>query len=83
MIRNATARQLLYDWHGGQWSAFYGAASSGLVALTDRDALLFELDAITSKKDRDRLREWLTDQISKNVHRDTKGRHWIILPWGG
>jgi len=82
MIRSATARQLLYAWHGGQCSAFYAAASSGLVALADRDALLSELDAITSKKDRDRLRDWLTDQVSKNVRLDAKGRHWIILPWG-
>jgi len=35
MIQNKTARNTLYAWHGGQWSAFYAAASSGLVESFD------------------------------------------------
>lgn len=35
MIQNKTARRIMYEWHGGQWSAFYAASSSGLVASFD------------------------------------------------
>lgn len=43
MIRPATARQLGYQWHGGQSSPLYAFASSGIVA--NRGRLLDEIRA--------------------------------------
>lgn len=44
MIQNKTARQMFYDWHGGQFSPFYAVASSGLVQ--DWDELLKDCECI-------------------------------------
>lgn len=40
-INREKLRRVMYEWHGGQGSALYAAASSGLVA--DRDSLAAEL----------------------------------------
>lgn len=40
-INTELLRETLYQWHSGQWSAFYAAASSGLVS--DKGVLSAEL----------------------------------------
>ncbi len=84
MIRAKTARKIFYDWHGGQWSSFYAAASSGLVE--DKEKLLNDCREITDDETRGKLQEWLLKQIAE-------GRYWtrasitqpdqyyLMLPW--
>ena len=90
MIRNSTARQLLYDWHGGMSSPFYAAASSGLVA--DWDALLKEATtchALPSNTRLDRLKlsklqHWLAAWRTRStlwVNHPADGRTYSALPW--
>lgn len=84
MIRATTTRKILYDWHGGQWSSFYAAASSGLVE--DKEKLLNDCREITDDETREKLTDWINQQIKK-------GRYWtkasiinpdqvyLMLPW--
>lgn len=93
MIRNATARKMLYDWHGGQWSAFYAAASSGLISHEDGRRIFDECREITDDATRGELAYWLGHQIKKDkrVPLDARGRritegakpedYYLILPW--
>lgn len=78
-IRNNTARELLYSWHGGQWSAFYAAASSGLVesfvALSD------ECCRHVSGPDRQKLMQWMMAQQAKAKRVTVQGREYSALPW--
>lgn len=80
MIRNKTARDLMYSWHGGQWSAFYAAASSGLVA--SWSDLIQEVCQI-DEPDRIKLREWLEYQMNKPraVRVCAGGTFYGVLPW--
>jgi hypothetical protein len=75
MIRASTARQMLYDWHGGMYSPFYAAASSGLVE--DWLALLSECATI-DQPDRDKLREFLKSW----QYRAPRYGKFSVLPWG-
>lgn len=90
MIRNATARQLLYDWHGGMSSPFYAAASSGLVA--DWPALRAEVQTCynhpsTSLKDRAQLAKllvWIDHQRNAStlwINHPADGKTYSALPW--
>ena len=79
MIKQKTARAMLYDWHGGQWSATYAAASSGLVE--DANALLGEVSTISFQPDRERLTEWLLRQIKLNNRVEIFGTDYLALPW--
>lgn len=84
MIKQKTARAMLYDWHRGQWSATYAAASSGLVK--NFEALLLEVRQITFEPDRDKLTEYLLNQQSKGRY-VCKGStanpadYYLALPW--
>ena len=90
MIRNKTARNLLYAWHGGASSPFYQAAGSGLVA--DWPALSAEVNACyshasTSRKDRAelaKLQEYLNTQRKRSViwiDHPADGKTYSALPW--
>lgn len=84
MIKQKTARAMLYDWHGGQWSATYAAASSGLVK--NFEALLLEVRQITFEPDRDKLTEYLLNQqsIGRYVCKGSTANpadYYLALPW--
>ena len=80
MIHNKTARQLMYDWHSGQWSPFYAAASSGLVE--DWERLIGEAKTINNK-DGEKLVQWLEYQKAKPkaVSVLVRGVLYGVLPW--
>jgi len=78
MIRNATARRIMYDWHSGQWSAFYAAASSGLCA--SFTALALECDGITDG-DKSKLLEWIMHKQNNYREAVVCGRAYAVLPW--
>lgn len=79
MIQNNTARRLMYDWHGGQSSAFYAAASSGLCA--SFAALAFEVDTITDAADRQKLLTWIQRRQRVAPEVLVGGRVYRELPW--
>lgn len=93
MIRNATARKILYAWHGGQNSAFYAAASSGLVSHDDEERIFFECKDITDEKTRFKMLDWLSEQfaypvsvaVSPSGHRMPSSKnprdYYTVLPW--
>lgn len=96
MIRNSTARQLLYAWHGGMSSAFYAAASSGLVAMDPGmrggwDDLFAEhtrcyhpSNTPADNRQLHRLIEWLQHQRNAStlwVNHPTDGHTYAALPW--
>lgn len=91
MIRDKTARSLLYAWHGGGGSAFYQAASAGLVA--DSVKLRNEIETLchhasnvhNTAKDRqelEKLKEWLEPWFSKPSDFVMDDISYIVLPWG-
>jgi hypothetical protein len=79
MIYAKTARQLLYSWHGGQWSPFYAAASSGLVA--DWITLLEECGRIDDADDRIKLREYLKSWQYRAPRVRIGSAEYACLPW--
>ena len=81
MIRNTTARQMLYDWHSGMGSPFYAAASSGLVA--SFVALADECVRMDDAKDRQKLLTWIQRmQATSKQAQAWDGRSYYVLPWG-
>ena len=78
MIQNKTARRLMYEWHGGQSSALYAAASSGLVA--SFTALALECDSV-DQKDRSKLLSWIMARQANHVQVVVAGRSYAALPW--
>ena len=90
MIRNSTARQMLYDWHGGMSSPFYAAASSGLVAdwqaLGDETQRCYNYSSNTNK-DREQLAKllvWIRHQCGAStlwINHPADGRTYSALPW--
>ncbi len=90
MIRTSTARQLLYAWHGGQWSPTYAAASSGLVAdwsdLIEEVAKCYAHPTITRRERLDlaKLQIWLAAWRSRStlwINHPADGRTYSALPW--
>lgn len=79
MIQHNTARRLMYDWHAGQWSALYAAASSGLVA--SFVALSDEVATITDPADRAALMGWLTRRAMAAPEVIAGARAYRVLPW--
>lgn len=84
MIQNKTARQLMYGWHGGQSSALYRAASSGLVQ--DWDELLRDCDCMKNDpenpKDYEKLIEWINKKRSmQKFSVIVRGVSYAVLPW--
>lgn len=78
------ARELAYQWHGGQWTPLYAFASSGLVR--DRDSLMQEVKvcaATASAEDRYKLYR-LNIYIEYNVRKTTEEEAWphYVAPWG-
>lgn len=79
MIQNNTARRLMYEWHSGQGSAFYAAASSGLCA--SFEALAAECVTI-DEPDRARLMCWIQKrQQTLKIETVVQGRAYRVLPW--
>lgn len=78
MIDDSTAIQLLYDWHSGQWSPFYAAASSGLVE--SFSALIRECKEI-DEPDRTELLEWIRHQEQTAPEVSINDRTYQKLPW--
>ena len=92
MIHNKTARNTLYAWHGGQCSAFYAVASSGLVE--SFDALRYETNQCIkatedtkgyTKGDKEqliKLLDWINHKESKVKHKViAAGTSYFVLPW--
>lgn len=77
-IQNRTARRLMYEWHGGQSSPFYAAASSGLVA--SFVALADECMTI-DEPDRGKLLSWIQQRQQKAPRTVVRGREYAVLPW--
>lgn len=79
MIQNNTARRLMYEWHNGQTSAFYAAASSGLVACFD--TLVWECKGM-SDPDKAKLEQWIEHKKKKSKHvYIVQGQSYNVLPW--
>lgn len=78
MIQHKTARRIMYEWHGGQCSAFYAAASSGLVACFDE--LRHECRMIDNPG-RDKLMAWIEKQAQKKTRYIFCGASYTPLPW--
>lgn len=78
-IQNATARRLMYEWHGGGGSPFYQAASSGLVA--SFTALALECDHVDDPKDRKKLLAWIQKRQTNKTRIVVQGREYAVLPW--
>lgn len=80
MIRSTTARRLMYEWHSGQSSPLYAAASSGLVA--SFVALADEIMRIDDPKDRSALLCWVQNRQTRAVVVNVHGqRPYYLLPW--
>lgn len=79
MIQNKTARRLMYEWHSGMASAFYAAASSGLVA--SFVALADECLTMNDPKERQALLNWIQARQTKGVSVVVQGREYRVLPW--
>lgn len=79
MIRHATARRMLYDWHSGQTSTFYAAASSGLCA--SFDALARECATMDNPTDRAKLAAWIEARRRLAPELVVSGRVYRVLPW--
>lgn len=83
MIQNKTARRIMYEWHNGQWSAFYAAASSGLAE--SFDSLLEEAKSNLphdSYGDMPKLIQWLEHKKAKTKHQVfIRNGYFFVLPW--
>ena len=79
MIQNQTARRLMYEWHGGQSSAMYAAASSGLVA--SFVALADEISTIDNPKERNDLMCWVMRRQTMAPRVCVANRFYSVLPW--
>ena len=80
MIQNKTARRLMYEWHGGQSSALYAAASSGLV---ESFVLLADEIMAINSDDRGRLLSWVQNKQITAPRVYIIDRSYAALPWGG
>ncbi len=83
MIQSRTARKMMYSWHGGMSSAFYSAASSGLVR--DWTALLADCESIKDDPDNPqdyaKLLEWLRHWQGKAKQIMYNNTGFYVLPW--
>lgn len=83
MIQNKTARRIMYEWHDGQWSSFYAAASSGLVE--SFDSLLSEAKSnlqYDEQGDITKLIQWIEHKKSKSKTQVfISNSYYFILPW--
>lgn len=79
MIHNKTARRLMYNWHTGQFSALYKAASSGLVE--DINNLEYEINRIDCQNDKAKLLEWWKAKKVKLSSVLIINNFYIVLPW--
>lgn len=78
-ITNDQARELLYYWHAGAASAFYQAASAGLVLAWDK--LMQELHSMDDGEDKQRLQQWVAKVMPWSSLLCYQGEHYYALPW--
>jgi hypothetical protein len=67
------------EWHDGQASALYAAASSGLVE--SFVLLANEIVAIDNPKDRQNLLNWVQHKQTRVPYVYIQGRNYGVLPW--
>ena len=79
MIQNKTARKLFYDWHNGQFSSLYKAASSGLV--DDINQLEYEINRIDCPKDKAKILGWWKAKKIRATEVFIINNWYIALPW--
>ena len=82
IIHSRKARELAYDWHGGQWSALYAAASSGLIE--DLQALIREIDSclvLAGTKADVRALNSLKRYFQSSIIASIPGRYPYAAPW--
>ena len=82
VIDSRKARNIAYQWHGGQWSALYAFASSGLIE--DLQALCREIDAcavVASTKTAVREVKSLRRFVGSSVIAKIPGRYPYAAPW--
>ena len=77
---NEQARELFYAWHAGAASAFYQAASAGLVLSWDK--LMHELHSMDDGEDKQRLQQWVTKVMPGSRMLCYQGERYYALPWG-
>lgn len=82
-MTNEEARNLAYEWHGGQWSPLYAFASSGLVK--DPTALHNEIvfcSRTTDAADKKEL-QGLLAYVALHVKKAPEGARWqgYFAPW--
>lgn len=89
-IQSKTARNLMYAWHGGQFSPFYAAASSGLVESFDairkeiNSCILLCANQPEAIEELNNLMQWVNKQEAKSKTQYKIGNEWyFILPWFG
>lgn len=80
MIRHNTARRLMYEWHGGQGSALYAAASSGLLS-GSWASLVAEIEADVTGEDKAKLLEWVHFRRTRAHSVYISGQWYAVLPW--
>ena len=79
MIQNKTARKLMYEWHNGQFSGLYKAASSGLI--DDINQLENEIKSIDCQNDKAKLLEWWKSKKVKLQSILIINNFYMVLPW--
>lgn len=74
MITLKTAKAIAAEWHGGQWSALYAFASSGVINAAQEPHCLSEIEnelnsteLVAGQRRRlERLKEFINDKIQEN-----------------
>jgi len=81
-IHSSKAREIAYSWHGGQWSALYAFASSGLIE--DLNVLIREVrncEQLAGTKSDCRNLNALKRYLSSTIIRRIPGRYPYAAPW--
>lgn len=78
-ITNEQARELFYAWHAGASSAFYQAASAGLVL--SWDTLVQELQSMDTGENKQQLLDWVSAAMPAASLLCYHGQQYHALPW--
>lgn len=88
-MNEAEVRKTLYEWHSGQYSAVYAAASSGIVAdesLLDRElaeaqVIAYEAGNHIEVENLKRVRKWLEVHYDGPHYALGSEKVFLTLPW--
>ena len=88
MIKNNTARKIMYSWHGGQFSPFYAAASSGLVEnwqdiKKEINSCLLICNNTKDKTELNKLMQYIEKKEENKTQYKIGNTWYYILPWFG